>query len=233
MATSGAAGRAPGRPLSLQRRDGLTKGQLRGVIAAIAALHVGGGWAVLQIPAVREAVTEAVPIFVNFVPTPPPPEPEVPPPPPPPPRVVPKVAPTPPPIVAAAPSPSPAPFVVEAPPPEPVPVPAPPAPEPPPPAPPAPVKTLPPEAVQYLVPPKLVYPRASQRLNETGTVLVRVFIDEVGMPRDLQVSKPSPYPRLNDAALAAVRQARFKPYVENGRPVAGWAFIPLVFDPEN
>jgi len=64
----------------LQRRDGLTKGQLRAVIAAIAAIHVAGGWAVLQIPAVRNAVTEAVPIFVNFVPAPEPPKPDLPPP---------------------------------------------------------------------------------------------------------------------------------------------------------
>lgn len=112
---------------ALQRRDGLTKGQLRAVIAAIAAIHVGGGWALLQIPAVRDAVTEAVPIFVNFVPAPEPPKPDLPPPPPPPPRPTPR-PPAPAPIVAAPPSPAPAPFTVPPPPPVPEPAPAPPAP---------------------------------------------------------------------------------------------------------
>ena len=87
--------------------------------------------------------------------------------------------------------------------------------------------------MQYLVKPPLEYPRASARLRESGTVTVRAFIDENGIPRDVQVAKSSGFARLNEAAVAAVRQARFKPYVENGRPTAGWAFIPLVFDQEN
>jgi protein TonB len=227
---------------ALQRRDGLTKGQLRAVIAAIAAIHVGGGWALLQIPAVRQAVTEAAPIFVSLVPPPPapePPKPETPPPPPPPPKPVPKTPPPPAPVIAAAPSPAPAPMVVPPPPPEPVPpspAPAAPAPVEAPPAPPAPPpapRTLPSHAVQYLVKPPLVYPRASARLRESGTVTIRVYIDENGVPGDVQVSKSSGFARLNEAAVAAVRQARFKPYVENGRPTGGWAFIPLVFDQEN
>jgi len=29
-----------------------------------------------------------------------------------------------------------------------------------------------------------------------------------------------------------VQKARFKPYTENGMPIAGWAFIPLEFELE-
>lgn len=98
-------------------------------------------------------------------------------------------------------------------------------------SPPAP-KNLPAESVQYLVPPAPVYPRLSRRQGETGRVLVRVYIDEAGLPRSVQLSASSGHGRLDDAALQAVQQARFKPYAENGRPMGGWAFIPLTFDLE-
>jgi protein TonB len=91
---------------------------------------------------------------------------------------------------------------------------------------------LPAESVQYLVPPAPVYPRLSRRQGETGRVLVRVYIDEAGLPRSVQLSASSGHGRLDDAALQAVQQARFKPYAENGRPTGGWAFIPLTFDLE-
>jgi protein TonB len=87
--------------------------------------------------------------------------------------------------------------------------------------------------VQYLDPPVLSYPSASRRLGEAGRVMVRVYIDEGGLPRTVQVHASSGFARLDGAAVAAVQKARFRPYVENGRPTAGWAFIPLAFDLEN
>jgi protein TonB len=109
---------------------------------------------------------------------------------------------------------------------------APPAPvaEPPRPAP-APVqpKTIPASAVQYLVPPSPTYPAQSKRLGETGRVTVRVFIDEAGNAKDVRVERGSGHSRLDEAALTAVQRARFKPYMENGLPLAGWAFIPIDF----
>jgi len=86
--------------------------------------------------------------------------------------------------------------------------------------------------VQYLEPPVLEYPRASRRAGESGRVLVRVYIDEAGLPRTVLVGQSSGHARLDAAALDAVRQARFKPYTENARPTAGWALIPLIFDLE-
>ncbi|MFM9915835.1 MAG: energy transducer TonB [Rhizobacter sp.] len=93
-------------------------------------------------------------------------------------------------------------------------------------------KNLPAESVQYLVAPAPVYPRLSRRLGETGRVLVRVYIDEAGLPRSFQLNVTSGHGRLDEAALQAVQQARFKPYAENGRPTGGWALIPLTFDLE-
>lgn len=143
----------------------------------------------------------------------------------------------PPPVVIAAPAAAPAPAAFEvAPPPE---VPAPPAPPVPapqvaeaPPAPPAPPKMIPASALQYLEAAPPEYPRASRRLNETGNVLLRVYIDERGLPASVQISRSSGFARLDEAALAAVKKWRFKPYAENGQPMAGWAVIPVIFELE-
>jgi len=89
---------------------------------------------------------------------------------------------------------------------------------------------IPAAAVQYLVPPAPVYSRASARMKESGRVVVRVYIDEGGMPRDAQIATSSGFARLDESALAAARNARFKPYFENGAAVAGWAFIPIEFE---
>jgi protein TonB len=49
----------------------------------------------------------------------------------------------------------------------------------------------------------------------------------------VQVSQSSGHARLDEAAIAAVQKARFKPALENGQPLSGWALIPLTFDLEN
>lgn len=227
----------PPLPRRGERRDGMTPLQNRLMVAAIVAAHAAALWGLLQIRAVREAVADAAPMFVSLIAPPAPPEPTPVPKPPPMPTPVQKRAPPPPlPIIAAAPSPTPAPPVFTVPavvPPEPAPVPAAP------PAPPAvvvaappPPKIIPASSVQYLEPIVLEYPRLSKRLGETGRVRVRVFIDESGTATQVQVERSSGHSRLDDAAVAAVQKARFKPYAENGRPVAGWAFIPLEFELE-
>lgn len=223
-------------PLATAQTE-VSPGQRRAVIVAIAALHGLAGWAALQVPAVRQALQEAAPMFVDLIAPPAPPLPE--PPPPPPPKPIPKKPPPPAPLVTAPPSPAPAPFV--APPPPEVPVPpapppvvvaeAPPAPPAPPP-PPAPPKEIPASAIEYVVRPAVEYPRLSIRANESGTVVVLVLIDTNGLPREPQIAQSSGFPRLDEAALAGVRKARFKPYTENGKPLAGWARIPIPFELE-
>ncbi len=91
---------------------------------------------------------------------------------------------------------------------------------------------LPASAVQYLVPPAPLYPRASRRRGETGRVRVRVLVSETGLPERVQLEHSSGFELLDEAALAAVRKTRFKPYTENGSPRSGWAVIPLSFDLE-
>ena len=207
----------------------LGAGEQRLLVGLVAALHVLALWAVLQVPAVRQAVRESVPLFVDILaPEAPPAAPK----PPPPPRLPATVTPprAPPLITSSAPPPSPAAtFVAEPPPIEPAPAAQAPVVEA---APPPPPRVIPSSGVQYLTPPPLEYPRASRRLGEAGKVLVRVYIDDEGLPRNVQVAQSSGHVRLDEAAIAAVHKARFKPYTENGRAVAGWAFIPLSFDLE-
>ena len=235
---------SPNLPALGASSDALPAGQRRAVVAAILALHGVAGWAVLQVPAVREALADVAPIFVSLIAPevpPKPPEP-APPPRPEPPRPMPKLPPPPAPVITAPPLPVPAPAAFVAPPPPELPpipeAPAPPVvvdvqapPAPPPPPPPAP-KTIPASAVQYLVAPVVEYPRLSRRANEQGRVMVRVYIDEAGLPRSVQISQSSGHLRLDEAAVAAVQKARFKPYTENGQPTAGWAYTPIDFDLE-
>jgi len=96
----------------------------------------------------------------------------------------------------------------------------------------APTRMLPASALQYLQPPVPVYPRASRRAGEAGRVVVRVFVDEAGLPRNVQVSQSCGHARLDEAAVQAVQNARFKPATHNGAPLSGWALIPLTFDLE-
>jgi periplasmic protein TonB len=64
-------------------------------------------------------------------------------------------------------------------------------------------------------------------------VIVRAHVGtEGGAPHSVQVEKPSGHARLDQAALAAVQRARFKPYAEKGQPVEGWALIPIRFELE-
>lgn len=100
-----------------------------------------------------------------------------------------------------------------------------PAPPPPPPAP----REFQASAVSYLVPPVLTYPRISRDLNEQGTAMLRVLVDEQGRPIEIQVAKSSGYPRLDQQAVQAMRVARFKPHVEDGVARRMWVRTPQTF----
>ncbi len=222
------------RRMPLRRDDGLGKAQYRAVVAAIAAAHVAGIWGILQVPAVRATVLEAAPIFVNLLA---PPAPPAPPPPPPLPEMKPVVKAPEPRVITTAPTPAPAPFEAPPapetpPPPAPVVTQAPPAPPvpPAPPAPPPPPPQIPASELRYLVPPKLVYPSLSRRNKESGEVLLRIETDAQGRLVQVAVAKSSGFPLLDEAAVVAMRAAKFKPHAINGVPVGIRAETTLAFD---
>jgi protein TonB len=76
--------------------------------------------------------------------------------------------------------------------------------------------------------PTPVYPRLSERRGEQGRVMLRVLISPQGRVADVTVQRSSGYARLDEAAVQAMRQARFRPYTENG--VAYPARVDIPFD---
>ena len=83
--------------------------------------------------------------------------------------------------------------------------------------------------VQYLQAPRPDYPAQSKRLGEEGKVVLRVLVNQQGTAERIEVQKSSGFPRLDDAARQAVQQARFKPHLEDGRPEAVFAIVPITF----
>ncbi len=77
--------------------------------------------------------------------------------------------------------------------------------------------------------PPPAYPRASRRLGEQGTVIVRVFISTQGTPEKAELRTSSGFDRLDQAALEAVQRWRFVPGRRSGTPEAMWFNIPVRF----
>lgn len=73
------------------------------------------------------------------------------------------------------------------------------------------------------------YPTVSRRLGETGKVVLRVELDETGRVSAAKVISPSGYPRLDEAALAAVRTWRCQPAQRDGQAVRAVAVQPFDF----
>jgi protein TonB len=69
------------------------------------------------------------------------------------------------------------------------------------------------------------YPPASERLQEEGVVTLKFLISENGQVLSGAVEKSSGYRRLDDAALAALSQCRFKPATVDGKPKQEWSSL--------
>ena len=83
-----------------------------------------------------------------------------------------------------------------------------------------------PEALER-TPPQ--YPSAALRRGETGTVLVRAEVDASGRPSEVVVARSSRSRALDRAAVQAVRRWRFRPALQDGRPVPGTIEVPIEF----
>jgi protein TonB len=225
------------RPALVAGGETLPPAARRAAIAVVVTLHVLAAFALLQMGAVREAVRQSAPIFATLIDAPvaapaPAPAERTPVPPRPVARPV-----APPPLIAAAPSATP--VAVETPltPPEAVIAPsAPPAaPTPPVAAAPAaapasaPPRTLSATEVGFIDPPRPAYPPLSRKAGEQGRVLLRVLVDEAGRPAQVLLSQSSGHARLDEAAAAAVRRARFRPPTDNGAVRSVWVLLPISF----
>jgi protein TonB len=217
--------------------EGSRSGKLASA-GAVTALHLAALAALWQLEPVRSALTSAAPVIVSLV-QPPRARPEAPPKPlPARPRVQPQPAPrvAPAPVIATAPE---APALQVSAPPVPVPVSSPvpppvdvgPAPAPAPlamAAPPAPV--IPPRFnADYLNNPAPAYPPISRRMGEEGKVVLRVHVNERGLPDEVQLKASSGSQRLDATALETVRQWKFVPARHGEKPVDAWVLVPIAF----
>lgn len=109
------------------------------------------------------------------------------------------------------------------------------APPPPPPAPAPQAPPAPPSAVAASAPlpidmPAPRYPASALRRGETGEVLLRIEVDDMGRAVAVDIVQGSGSRELDRAALAAARNWRFRPALRDGQPVAGTVNVPIIFD---
>ncbi|MBT2869609.1 energy transducer TonB [Chromobacterium violaceum] len=81
----------------------------------------------------------------------------------------------------------------------------------------------------YLNNPAPAYPTVSREEGEEGTVRLRVHVSAQGLPQEVSVQSSSGFPRLDRAALAAVKRWRFIPAKRGGEAIAYPFIVPIEF----
>jgi periplasmic protein TonB len=84
--------------------------------------------------------------------------------------------------------------------------------------------------VDYLNNPKPAYPPLSRRLREEGVVVLKVHVRSDGSVETAVIDKRSGSMRLDEAALAAVKQWHFVPARRGTEPVDSWVLVPIEFE---
>lgn len=75
-----------------------------------------------------------------------------------------------------------------------------------------------------------VYPAASIRNREEGSVLMAARVDDSGRVVEVRVSRSSGHKRLDDSAEKAMRNWRFAPVAKGTRPSNGWTVLEMHFN---
>lgn len=73
------------------------------------------------------------------------------------------------------------------------------------------------------------YPNVSRRLEEEGTVQLRILVGVDGGVVRAEVEKSSGYGRLDEAARAALSKCQFKPGTVDGKPEQSWASMKYIW----
>jgi protein TonB len=77
----------------------------------------------------------------------------------------------------------------------------------------------------------LVYPEMAERAGIEGVVWVRALVDKDGRVRDAIVDKASgTNAGFEEAALTAAMKNRYKPAIQNGRPIPVWVSYRALFE---
>src|SRR5687767_6306677 len=84
------------------------------------------------------------------------------------------------------------------------------------------------QASRSLTPP--IYPSASRKLGEEGTVTLMIYVHPDGSVGEVRVHKSSGHPRLDQAAVQAAQKGwRFRPAKQGGSAVASWGRYAVTF----
>ena len=84
-----------------------------------------------------------------------------------------------------------------------------------------------PQPLEEITPP---FPAGSRRRNEQGTAKVKVFISAEGQVLKVELITSSGYSALDNAAINAAKNARFKPATRNNKPIQGNLIIAIDFN---
>lgn len=212
--------------------------QRAAALLAVLALHIGAVVALAQYQPAREAMSQIRTVMVSLITPPklerpqdlPKPKPVVK-------QPIRKIEPLPPQPILAITEPTPVPARFEAPPPSPTPAPplGPVAPAlAPAPAPvaaaPAPAPVIPPNFnADYLNNPAPSYPALSRRMGEEGKVVLRVFVNQQGLPTQVELRTSSGFSRLDSVALETVSQWKFMPARRGEQSISAWVLVPISF----
>lgn len=91
-----------------------------------------------------------------------------------------------------------------------------------------------PAALRYIAAPAPTYPRPAVRAGLTGTVWLRVLVDEAGRPAAVEVDQSSGHRILDDAARRQVlAHWRFQPALHDDQPTQAWGRVPIEFKLDN
>ncbi|MGC2696216.1 MAG: energy transducer TonB [Candidatus Angelobacter sp.] len=71
------------------------------------------------------------------------------------------------------------------------------------------------------------YPREAKKEHIQGTVLLEITIDRQGNVANMKVVQGDP--TLADAAMDAVKQWKYKPYILNGEPIEVETVVRIIF----
>jgi protein TonB len=75
-----------------------------------------------------------------------------------------------------------------------------------------------------------VYPRLAEQAGREGTVWVKALVTKDGSVADAVVYKTSGIPSLDESAVASAYKYKYKPAIQNGRPVAMWVAYKIEFE---
>jgi protein TonB len=74
-----------------------------------------------------------------------------------------------------------------------------------------------------------IYPPASRRGGEQGTVRLKVLVDTNGRPSNVAVTQSSGFPRLDEAAVQAVRKWKFEAATDGTNKIQAYTQVAVTF----